>query len=336
MEQGHANGRRNRVAIVMPYFGHAPAYLGAYLASLKGKHLDVLWISDITVPQHPDNFRTFHMTFDMCKERIANRLGTPVCINGAYRLCDFKPMYGHVFEDLLSDYDYWGFGDCDLIYGELFNDFLDQTVLTGEHDAISLAKDYLAGPMSFFRNDERMRLLYRKARNWKEVCAETGKKILHFDECGSTGFFIPLSQGKMTMEECSQIRDSFAAVVWREPNLKFWHQTVLHERTLWGSDGVIVKGSQVSRDGEPLAVYHFITAKGTLWFRVPNVPYERVGDFRITATGFYFGDWMWRTRHIRYVFRYSYGIVKYFRKHGIRRLVKRALELWFPKNKSFV
>lgn len=322
---------KNRAAIVMPYFGRLPSYLGTYLASLVDKHLDVLWISDLPVPRHPENFKIIPMTFDELKARFADRLGVPVCINSAYRLCDFKPMYGQAFEDFLADYDYWGFGDCDLVYGEPFNDFLDETVLSGKYDAISLAAAYLAGPTSFFRNDARMRTLYQKTRNWKEVCAEKGSEILHYDECGDAAFFVPLSKGEMTMEECSRIRDSFAAAVWREPDLRFYHENVIDERFLRKFGDVVVRGGQVLRNGQPVVVYHFISPKGTRFFRIPNVPFERVRNYRITPTGFYHGEWAWRTRFFRKIYRYIVGSIEYFRARGLKRLVHRAFEIWFAK-----
>lgn len=319
---------KNRAAIVMPYFGRLPSYLGTYLASLVDKHLDVLWISDLPVPRHPENFKIIPMTFDELKARIAERLGVPVSLDRPFRLCDFKPMYGQIFEDLLEDYDYWGFGDCDLVYGEPFNDFLDETVLSGKYDAISLAAAYLAGPTSFFRNDARMRTFYQKARNWKDVCLATSSQF--FDECGG-GFHPQLSAGTMTMEDCSRIRDSFAAAIWREPGLRFFHETVLDERPLRKFGDVVVRGTQVLRNGAPVTVYHFVSAKGTRFFRIPNVPFERVRDYRIAPTGFYHGEWMWRTRFFRKIYRYVVGSIEYFRARGLKRLVHRAFEIWFTK-----
>ena len=37
----------------------------------------------------------------------------------AYKLCGCKPFYGVIHKEELRGYDYWGFGDIDLIYGDL-------------------------------------------------------------------------------------------------------------------------------------------------------------------------------------------------------------------------
>ncbi len=309
-------GRRNRIAIVMPYFGRLPACLGTYLASLVGKHFDVLWISDLPVAEHPDNFKVVPMTFDACKTRIAERLGVPICITSGHRLCDFKPMYGHIFEDLLEGYDYWGFGDCDLVYGEAFNGFLDKTVLSGGgYDVVSLQREFLSGPTCLIRNDERMRTLYRKARNWKEICAYGESYICYFDECGGS-FHAQLKAGTMTMEGCSRVRDSFAAVVFREIGLRVFRENVIDECWLNNGEVVRMRGEELTRDGVPQVAYHWDMAKGRRFFRVPAVPFGRIRDYRIEATGFYHGEWAWRTRAFRRVFRRALALVAAVRANG--------------------
>lgn len=35
------------------------------------------------------------------------------------KLCDFKPTYGYLFEDLIGQYSYWGYCDIDTIMGNL-------------------------------------------------------------------------------------------------------------------------------------------------------------------------------------------------------------------------
>lgn len=37
----------------------------------------------------------------------------------AYKLCDFRPAYGYIFEYLIKGFDYWGYCDIDLIYGDI-------------------------------------------------------------------------------------------------------------------------------------------------------------------------------------------------------------------------
>ena len=45
-----------------------------------------------------------------------------------YKLCDYKPMYGEIFQDDLSSYDFWGYCDSDLLLGDLRAFFTTETL----------------------------------------------------------------------------------------------------------------------------------------------------------------------------------------------------------------
>jgi hypothetical protein len=103
----------------------------------------------------------------------------------AYKVCEVRPMMGLVFEDMLRDYDYWGYGDLDVIYGDLAANFGAQL---GQYDVITSHTYLLAGHFSLFRNTSTLRALFSCLPSWREVIASP----LHhaFDEkVMSTLFF---------------------------------------------------------------------------------------------------------------------------------------------------
>jgi len=65
-----------------------------------------------------------------CRDYIANFsrvLGINVCLVSVYETCDIKPMYGDMYcGDIKGDDDY-GFGDLDVIYGNI-RKFYDRAV----------------------------------------------------------------------------------------------------------------------------------------------------------------------------------------------------------------
>lgn len=70
----------------------------------------------------------------------------------AYKICDFKPTFGHVFSDYLYDYDYWGYIDPDAIVGNL-DSYLSAENLEN-HDVISGGEkqsDWISGALSQYR-----------------------------------------------------------------------------------------------------------------------------------------------------------------------------------------
>ena len=313
----------NKAVLIMPYFGRIPSYFGTYLKSLEGKKMDVLWISDLEVPKHPENFKIVWMTFDEVKARFEEALGTKVTINGGRRLCDFRPMYAKVFEEFISDYDYWGWGDCDLVYGDVFNDFLERTVESGIYDAISMHKAFMSGPTCFYRNVPQLRELYLKTNNWREVCAEPGTVILNYDECGGL-YHQELLTGQMTMEDCAKHRDSFPAALWREQGLKIYREDDINESKLEHGEVVNMHNGKLTISEQEIPVFHFVLAKVPRWFRFKDMPYEKVGDYWIDTTGFYYSGFAWTTRHIRRTIRKFMAAYESIRANGIAHIWERC------------
>lgn len=63
-------------------------------------------------------------------------LGMQVWLEKPYKLCDFRPLYGEIFSNYVDGYDFWGYCDCDLIFGDI-RKFLTEELLS--------TKDYLLG-----------------------------------------------------------------------------------------------------------------------------------------------------------------------------------------------
>ena len=97
----------------------------------------------------------------------------------AYKLCDFRPAFGVIFEDYLEKYDFWGHADLDLVFGNI-RGFITDEVLS-RYDIISTRKRYLAGHLTLFRNEVNINRLYREASDYKHVFES--KKYYNFDEC---------------------------------------------------------------------------------------------------------------------------------------------------------
>jgi hypothetical protein len=104
-----------------------------------------------------------------------------VRLSHARKLCDFKPTYGHLFEELLNGWDYWGYTDLDVIYGDLRR-FLSAAALQ-KFDVFTARKEYLVGHFTLFRNNRTMRTLYRQGADFQ--AALQSPQVLCFDECGN-------------------------------------------------------------------------------------------------------------------------------------------------------
>jgi hypothetical protein len=144
----------SRVAVIVPYFGGFPPYWALTLHTMA-LNPRIHWhlYTDQQVPDAPANVVIHATTFPEVAERIARTVGYPIALTSPYKLCDFRPAYGHVFADDLRDYDYWGFGDLDVVFGDVWS-HIGAAVARGDERILTF------GHLSLFRNTERIATLY--------------------------------------------------------------------------------------------------------------------------------------------------------------------------------
>lgn len=119
----------NKICIIICYFGKLPSYFEFWRHSAyNNPTINFLFITDCNI-ESANNIRVLKMSFFECKNYIQQKFDFEITIDSPYKLCDFKGSYGYIFQDYIREYDFWGFGDIDLIYGNirlfLTNDILD-------------------------------------------------------------------------------------------------------------------------------------------------------------------------------------------------------------------
>lgn len=109
-----------KIAILVVYYGEFPPYFDLWIRSCEyNQTIDFFIVTDNKFDDLPDNVKIINITLDEFRKLAEKKLHKKVRIDYPYKLCDFKPLYGHILEDYLSDYDYWGHCDVDLIFGDL-------------------------------------------------------------------------------------------------------------------------------------------------------------------------------------------------------------------------
>jgi hypothetical protein len=154
------------IIILIPYFGQWPEWIDLFLVSCQwNSTIHWVFITDCGAPTClPENVRFVHMSFDEYRKLVSERLEIQFPKTSPYKLCDYKPTYGFVHEDLVSGYDYFGFGDIDVIYGNIRR-FYTSAVLS--HSLISTHYDRLSGHFCLVRNTEFMRQAFRQVKDWQ-------------------------------------------------------------------------------------------------------------------------------------------------------------------------
>jgi hypothetical protein len=197
-----------KIAVVICYIGKMPWYFQYFVHSCRyNPSIDFFIISDDRIIQSlPANVKPVVMTLDDISKLASQKLGFEINISSGYKLCDFKPTYGFLFNELLKDYDFWGHGDIDVIFGNI-RSFISDDILR-EHDLIVVRHDFLTGYFQLFRNSEKMNTLFMKSQDYRKVLQDN--KHYCFDETNFT--FDEFAKGKRFDEIPSEVESMMHVV----------------------------------------------------------------------------------------------------------------------------
>lgn len=167
-----------RILFIIPYFGRWPFWMPFFLESCRhNADIDWLLFSDCGIPENlPDNVRVEIIDFKSYCQLVSDRLGIHFSPVAAYKLCDIKPALGFIHADRLDGYDFWAFGDIDLVYGDLRSYFTSERL--ARYDLFSTHERRVAGHLCLMRNSVRSRELFMRIKNWRKRFADQQQHAL--------------------------------------------------------------------------------------------------------------------------------------------------------------
>ena len=167
------------ICLIIPYYGKFPNYFDLWLESVRyNPTIDFLIVSDIEEQyNYPQNVKIKKMTFAELQERIRSLFPFKAAIDSPYKLCDYKVAYGEIFYEETKNYDFWGYCDIDLIFGDIRKYITDD--MLQKYDKIGML-----GHFSIYRNCDEIRSLYKSkcAHIIDYQTAYSNNWIWHFDE----------------------------------------------------------------------------------------------------------------------------------------------------------
>ena len=178
---------KHSVALVIPYFnggGGMPAYFPYWLKTCGcNKDINFILYTDLCLSRMsvPDNVRVVQSSFEEFKLDLQAVMPFPVEIDTPYKLCDCRPLFGAALEDDLRSFEYWGFCDCDLLFGELY------PFLFPDNANLDAQRIFSRGHLSIFKNNELNRWAWRDlpdsgCQNWADALTNAGPRC--YDEWG--------------------------------------------------------------------------------------------------------------------------------------------------------
>ena len=182
-----------RIILFSYVFGKQAAdkrYLRVFLESARRSGVDVLIVGDhAPAPSSslPPNVKYVMVTWDDLTDRVRDRIldgQEPFWMRhkvNLYKVIDFKPVFAHLFPELVQGYDFWGPVDNDLLLGD-FRTMISQTLLS-EYDIISPNDHiYTMGMHTLYRNTPVVNQLFRLTKDKQKVFNSMIPRF--FDEYG--------------------------------------------------------------------------------------------------------------------------------------------------------
>lgn len=186
---------KNSICIVIPYFGEWPDWIDIFFDSLKrNPSIQFLFYTDcdfsgVNIPNVRFNF----LTFEQYNEFINIKLNSDYKIPNAYKICDFRPLFGEIHALDFKEYDFYGWCDLDLVFGNI-REFYTDSILD-KYDVFSTHVDRISGHFALFRNTAKNRNMYRKIYNYRK--ALKNPEFVGIDEHGITNAYVETFIHKM-------------------------------------------------------------------------------------------------------------------------------------------
>lgn len=112
--------KMTRVVLIVAYFGNFPPYARWFFKSIElNETIDFLIITDQDDLPAIGNVHYLKMSFDEFRKNVQSYFDFTITMSSPYKIVDYKPAFGYIFEDFIQSYDFWGNIDVDVIFGNL-------------------------------------------------------------------------------------------------------------------------------------------------------------------------------------------------------------------------
>jgi hypothetical protein len=264
-----------RACIVIPYFGRWPRWFHLFLKTCAANpSVHWLFVSDTAFEQPlPPNVRLHALSLEALRSLACERLNMEIELSYPFKVCDFRPAFGHIFEEHLGDYAFWGWGDVDVFFGDILKSLRR---LMDVYDVISPRPDFLAGEFTLIRNAEPFNSLYRKSRDYEMVFRN--RRGWDFEEYG---FFHDRPVDSMTHVLLREMARGHVKGCLYEDLLRTDRRLRERPFQFYWHDGRLIDLAS----GETLLLYHFLDRKKNPAFQIPDARTAMPNGFLVSPNG---------------------------------------------------
>jgi hypothetical protein len=173
------------IGFLIPYFGNLPEYFNEWLYSvsfLEKQDIHFILMTDCVIDFNlPKNLRVINTSFVDFRNKIQQKFDFPISLESPYKICDFRPAFGYLFPEILSEFDFWGNCDLDQIWGD-FRAIITKEILDQYEKILYL------GHCTLYKNNVKLNNLFMlkgSIVNYKKVLSS--HEFYAFDEFSGIG-----------------------------------------------------------------------------------------------------------------------------------------------------
>jgi len=266
-----------KIIILIPYYGKFPEWSNLFFETLKRNNtIDFYFFTDCEIEKYnASNIQYKKISLENYIKLINTKLDFVFKTVNAYKLCDLRPLFGYIHNDIIRNYDFYGWSDMDILFGDIRQFYTDE--ILKKYDVISSHAVRISGHFALFRNTSKNINMYKKIYQWKDALQK--KEFVGIDEHGLTNaytltvfdkinqkfklninnfitrFFSNLKKHKLYLKE--QYTTPFTVIPWLDGSINSNQPD-----TWYYKDGIITN----KRDGDKSFIYlHFMNYKSSKW-----------------------------------------------------------------------
>lgn len=282
--------RQPSIILLIPYFGEWPDWFEFFLLSCKfNPSIQWLIYTDCVLPENaPNNVKFQSISLTDYNKKVSDALNISFNPDSAYKLCDLKPALGFIHQEDITGFDFWGFSDIDLVYGDLRKYYTAERL--SKFDLYSTHARRVSGHFCLMRNTKKMREAFMLMKNWQTRLADNAHHAL--DEGAFSRIFIRHKNfPKWLFNIFSHFnlwrRRSEFIEAYSTPNASVrWVDGSYEFPILWLWDSGKLTNNLTGGRGYPY--FHFLVWKKTSWVNGADFPelHHEMPRFFISENGF--------------------------------------------------
>lgn len=182
------------ICIVACYIGKLPPYFNLFLTTCyRNSGIDFIIINDKISNKTQKNVKFISLNLKQLNSLASKKLNLTINFNNSWKINELKPAFGVLFVEQLRKYDFWGWCDIDIIFGNILN-FLTESRLK-KYDIITTREHWTTGHFTLLRNTEFCNKLYEQSPSYKEIL-EDNQNYYAFEEACKRwdGIYYPIDE----------------------------------------------------------------------------------------------------------------------------------------------